>query len=330
MSSLVSDLSRFGCLRRFTTGTAGVPRLWGRTAALLVAVAGALPRDAGADDAYTLRRRFWSGQRLSAEETVENAVDTKAKAAGPAGWSSARTGDRVEAEARAYTQEMTVAADGRCELRRAYEKAMRASDEPGSTRMESRPTSLQGKTVVITNLGNRPRAEATSGKIAFEDQDDVLFAEGLYDLLPKEAVKAGAVWTANGEALSRLFYGATGSRRGRAGGTAKGSLHGVAGSGDHRTAELRFQFDAGGGPEHPVQATLLFAVDDGTIVGFEMAGPVSSSVGVPGLSAEATGRRVLRYKAKITARGEPAGEPKNEGSPTGRRGLRRSRSGDEH
>lgn len=275
-------------------------------AAVLVAICAAR---AAADETCQLQHKFWNGQKLTAEESSESAYDLKGKVAGPAGYVGARTGSQADAERRKYTQEMVATKDG-IEIRRTYEVATHANEELGSTRMEEHPTSLQGKTVLVGFRGGRsPQIEAKEGKIALEDHSDVLFAERLYKLLPTEPVKAGAVWAADGEALGAVLYGGGQAQRVRAAGTAKATLRGVESAGGQKVATISYQLDPGTGAADVVSATMRFSVDDGTILAFDLAGPISGHAGKGlGVSAEMTGQRKIHYAAHITAKGEPASD----------------------
>jgi len=287
---------------------------------VLLLAALALPR-AEAEEVFSLQRKRWNGQKLAVEERTRTEIDAKARVAGPAGWSSARTEDRSERETRLYQQDMTAPIGGDVGLRRVYEKATITSDEVGSTKMEERPTSLHAKTLSITFGRLGVRVDSKDGKIAAEDAGDARIPEKLYELLPDGPVAVGAKWDADGAVLSEAFLGGRGSRRPHAGGAAKAAFRRIATVDGRRCAELGFEIDLGAGP---VAAFLHFALEEGTIVAFEMSGPVSGERGLwPGASVEAKGKRSVRYHARIVERGESTGLFEEGGARRGPFGGRR-------
>ncbi|MBI5369466.1 MAG: hypothetical protein HZA54_20705 [Planctomycetes bacterium] len=270
-----------------------------------------------AGETVRMARKLWNGQRLAAEESSHTEVETKAR-----GWDTARTGDQVGSEFRSYTQEMTVDADGRPEIRRTYTKAIQSGDQLHSSKVEERPTSLAGKVVYLSMKQGRPEVRAAEGRIAFEDQDGALWPEQLYALRPAAAVESGKPWAADATALGKVFFGgAAATLLGRGAGGARGVLRGYVQVDGRRCAEIQYQLDVGAGAT--ATGTLHFSLEDGTILGFEMSGPIAARVGLGGASAQATGTRSVKYRAHIAEHGVLVGEAQADRAGRGQRGRAR-------
>ncbi|MBI5369467.1 MAG: hypothetical protein HZA54_20710 [Planctomycetes bacterium] len=267
-----------------------------------------------AEDGYRIERKLWKGQRLHVDETSVTTFDFKARAAGINGDPSnvtSQTGESTETKTRIYSQVMTAAlADGGFRIERTYEKAIKESAKGGSAKKDTVGSSLHGKTVVLEGRGTAVRIDSAQGEINQDDKNDAAFAEKLYGLLPDKPVKRGETWTVPPEVVGQIFFGPLYNPVGFKA-ESKGRLRDLVTIDGRRAAQVYFTLQIGvqrtedlPGLSYQVEGLMAVALEDGTILSLDLAGPVELEIVKGASKVKVNGKTSMRYRAKILERGE--------------------------
>ncbi|MBI3269597.1 MAG: hypothetical protein HYZ53_11295 [Planctomycetes bacterium] len=266
-----------------------------------------------AEEGYRLERKLWKGQRLKVEERQENAFDYKVKASGVMGDPTGRTsqtGKSVETKLRVYSQQMTAAfLDGRYRLERTYEKAVKETSKGGSAKKDVLGTSLNGKTVILAGRIGAVGVESEQGPVADDDKNDATFPEKIYGILPTATVKTGESWNVPGEVIGPIFFGPLYNPVGFKA-NAKGRLKDVVTQDGRKCARILLQLELAvqrteqlPGVTYKVEGNMLFGMEEGTILTFDIAGPVQYETSKDGAAIKVDGSTLMRYRATVVDHG---------------------------
>lgn len=286
---------------------------------ILFAVA---PAPAFADGGVTLVHRTPLGQELAVEESNDLQADVEFGFSDFAGGKSKAKGKLVEQKVRVYNQLLVEAPEkGPRKLELLFETATKETMKPNGKDRVKAPTSLHKKRVMVEIDGHTlTKVQPTAGAVTDEDRNDLCFAEKLYSTLPDGEVRPGKVWAIDPETAGRALFGA-GYDPAAHSVEGKCKYLGAADAGGRKCAKILVQLKAIGRfgdnaamIELAPEGNLLFALDDGFIQSYELAGPVrlTASDKAGALSITGTGRMTLKYRAKPTDAGKPDAKEKGE------------------
>lgn len=263
----------------------------------------------------TLVHKTPPGQELTIDESTLLDADVEITHPDFAGGKSKTRTRLIEHKVRAYHQLLVAApAGGPRRLELLFQTATKETMRPGGKDRVKAPTSLHGKRVLVDIDGHTlGRVQPSAGTVADDDKNDLLFAEKLYSTLPEGEVKAGKTWAINPDVAGRALFGAgydpaLHSVEGRCKYTGTTSADG------RKCAKVLVQLKASGrfadvfSLEMAPEGTLLFALEEGFIQAYDLAGPVQLSAAdkAGGFTVTGGGRMTLKYRAKVADGGADA------------------------
>lgn len=280
--------------------------------AILLGVAGVLsPRESpaqGSDEAYALYRRIQTGDRVSVVEHQETRTTYHFRRTGE----GAVGGQEVEIKHREYVEEVIEIAEAQDGVgwQREYSVATVSKARPGEREPTVLATSLQGKTVVIALGGAGERhVVCLNGEIADDDRNDTNLDRIVYATLPDHPVRRGDSWQLDSAEFGRaIFDGAYDPQNFTSDGIAR--FRRIQEAEGRRCARIEVRLAIGmqiargrPGMEIRLDGVVLFAIEEGRIISFELTGPVTVEMlegdGPNPAHITGNGTTLIRYHAEI-------------------------------